>query len=604
MAVLAPTAPPKAEVSGPEGAKHLSIAVPMPLPSPTAVANDEAFAAALAAQGSQTNEVFRKAVTHVSVKEFGAVGDGLADDTAAIQAAINSFAAFGGKVLVIPGGTYRITDTLLLPARTTLSGTQGATVLDVSGIADGVPAVAARGTLGAPQSLAADLAEGATTMTPTDVTGLAVGDYVKISSNQPFGLTNQPRGEFARIRAIANGVVTFEDPLHDSYPAGSDGIFEKASFVEDVVLDGIMFLGPEAARNIIAASFTVCRNIVISGVRTKNVHNTSLQLTDVVESSISDCHLADAKLTGFACGIVPLYACQDITISNCTGARMRHLVATGGGTTRRGVSRRIAVSNCTASQMEDSGFDAHPASEYVSFIGCHVHGAAQDGITMQSARFVIEGCSVSGSGRYGILVQTVTVRGMDGIIANNRVNGGGSRGIAALIDPTTAYQMWSGLAVTGNIVTDAAMGLLVENTSTAFSVPGVVVANNVVRRSKTSHGMHLRGLTAPVVNGNSVSGSGTSAEVLYLLTCPEAAVSGNVLDGAGQSQRCLRLAASPKCAINGNVLRGAAARGILNDTASSDLVYMGNQNLCAVKGTWTGTGHVQSTADAAGAYNL
>lgn len=45
-----------------------------------------------------------------SVMDFGAVGDGVADDTAAIQAAINN-----SQVLFFPAGTYRITDTLTFP---------------------------------------------------------------------------------------------------------------------------------------------------------------------------------------------------------------------------------------------------------------------------------------------------------------------------------------------------------------------------------------------------------------------------------------------------------------------------------------------------------
>jgi len=603
VTVVAPTEAAAANVTGAEGAKHLSIKVPMPLPSPTAVGNDEAFAAALASSGSQTHSAFRKVVSHVSVKEFGAVGDGIADDTAPIQSAINSLAGTGGEVVFLPAGTYRVTNTLNLTPRTSLTGTSGSTIMDVSGIPDGIPALSAKGTLGAPQSLTADAAEGSTTMTPSNVAGLAVGDYLKLSSTDVFGSTSQPRGEFARIRSIDAGVVTFEDPLHDTYRAAADGKFQKASFVEDVTVDGIVFRGPTTARNIIATSFTLCRNLVVRGLRTENVHNTGVQLVDVVESSVSDCHLTDSKLAGLACGIVALYASQDITITNCTGARMRHLVATGGGMSTPGVSRRIAVSNCTASQMDDAGFDTHPASEYVSIIGCHVHGSGQDGIIMQSGRFVIEGCTVSGTTRHGIFVQTLTVRGMDGIVANNRINNVGSRGVSVGLDATAAYRTWSGLAVTGNIITDAAAGILVENASAEFSVPGVVVANNIVRRTKTSHGVQLRGLTAPVVSGNSVSGSGVNLEVLYLLSCPESVVSGNLLDGAGQAQRCLRLATSPDCAINGNMLKNAT-RGILNDTASTGLVYMGNRNLCATKGTWTGTGHVQSTADAAGAYNL
>jgi len=47
----------------------------------------------------------------VNVKDFGAVGDGVADDTAAIQAAIN---AATGKQLVLPSGTYKISGTLNL----------------------------------------------------------------------------------------------------------------------------------------------------------------------------------------------------------------------------------------------------------------------------------------------------------------------------------------------------------------------------------------------------------------------------------------------------------------------------------------------------------
>jgi hypothetical protein len=68
----------------------------------------------------------------VNVKDFGAVGDGLADDTAAIQAAINAAQDLvqgrfrGGAVVFIPAGTYLITSTLNI--------SEG----DTSGIAGGI----------------------------------------------------------------------------------------------------------------------------------------------------------------------------------------------------------------------------------------------------------------------------------------------------------------------------------------------------------------------------------------------------------------------------------------------------------------------------------
>jgi hypothetical protein len=55
----------------------------------------------------------------VNVKDFGAVGDGVVDDTAAIQNAINS-----GKALVfLPEGNYKVTASITIPENVTLEGT-------------------------------------------------------------------------------------------------------------------------------------------------------------------------------------------------------------------------------------------------------------------------------------------------------------------------------------------------------------------------------------------------------------------------------------------------------------------------------------------------
>lgn len=49
----------------------------------------------------------------ISVMDFGAVGDGVADDTAAIQSAFNSLVTSGYPgVVTFPGRTFRITSQL------------------------------------------------------------------------------------------------------------------------------------------------------------------------------------------------------------------------------------------------------------------------------------------------------------------------------------------------------------------------------------------------------------------------------------------------------------------------------------------------------------
>lgn len=51
----------------------------------------------------------------INVKDYGAIGDNTADDTSAIQSAINALSSNGG-VLRFPAGTYKITSPLILPA--------------------------------------------------------------------------------------------------------------------------------------------------------------------------------------------------------------------------------------------------------------------------------------------------------------------------------------------------------------------------------------------------------------------------------------------------------------------------------------------------------
>jgi hypothetical protein len=58
---------------------------------------------------------------NVSVKDFGAVGDGAADDTAAIQAAVAA-----SNNVVVPSGNYRITSTITVPANSSVHFQSGA----------------------------------------------------------------------------------------------------------------------------------------------------------------------------------------------------------------------------------------------------------------------------------------------------------------------------------------------------------------------------------------------------------------------------------------------------------------------------------------------
>ncbi len=73
-------------------------------------------------------------VTH---RAFGATGDGVTNDTAAIQAAITAASAAGGAVVYLPGGTYVISTYLTIPSNVWLRGAGKTSVIKRADFKDG-----------------------------------------------------------------------------------------------------------------------------------------------------------------------------------------------------------------------------------------------------------------------------------------------------------------------------------------------------------------------------------------------------------------------------------------------------------------------------------
>lgn len=81
---------------------------------PMAVGETTASSVSFVQDGASTERTVQlKLQESVSVKDFGAVGDGVTDDTAAIQAAID-YATLNGTELYFPGALYRTTSELFI----------------------------------------------------------------------------------------------------------------------------------------------------------------------------------------------------------------------------------------------------------------------------------------------------------------------------------------------------------------------------------------------------------------------------------------------------------------------------------------------------------
>lgn len=131
----------------------------------------------------------------INVLDYGAVGDGVTDDTAAIQAAVNA-----GKNVVLPpaSSNYLVTGSIALQNGQNIFVQNSVTNSSAS------PVFTAAGSLGSTYTASASAAKGDLTISLASVTGLAIGDYLTISEGTPA------LSGMYRIANIASLVVTLD----------------------------------------------------------------------------------------------------------------------------------------------------------------------------------------------------------------------------------------------------------------------------------------------------------------------------------------------------------------------------------------------------------
>lgn len=127
----------------------------------------------------------------VTAPPWGAVGDGAADDTAAIQSALNAAGTNGGGVVYLPGGKYRLTTTLDIPGGVELRGPyemRHRTWPGPDGHAKGavLQPYGGQGNSNGPVALALEASSG--------VMGLTISYESQNSNSMPFPPTIQGRG--------------------------------------------------------------------------------------------------------------------------------------------------------------------------------------------------------------------------------------------------------------------------------------------------------------------------------------------------------------------------------------------------------------------------
>jgi hypothetical protein len=473
----------------------------------------------------------------VNVKDFGAVGDGAADDTAAIQAAITAAA---GKTLVL-AGTFRVTGTLNVTASNTRIVGDGTAKIIASGASwtSGQPVLQIAGSgAGTATTLSAAITSSSTTFSVASASELSAGTFVTISSGSEYwsGITGdsgfQPvnKSELNRIRSVSGTTITPEWGLEDTYSiSGHTVTVTPYTFIENVAVDGVQFYGlgngnanTTSGVNPLAIKASFVNNLSIAGCRIENFQYSAADIVlcnsvRVTNNEIIGRDLSDSTnlptISVWFYG-VSFLGSTNWVFSNNTCHNLRRAVDANftSGTT---IPRHGTVSGNTAIACQN-GYGTHFAEDIV-FTG----NVAAD-------------CE---TGLY--------IRGKNVVVANNLI-----RSVSATISA-------AGIMIGGDDATNYA-----NNPSAGF----VTVSNNHIQT--VVQGIVIRvDVDAAVISGNIIRGCNSNAIVFSGKRTKDVIISDNHVDLTTRTadRRCVyfhnvagRMLQLQNVSITGNRLANAS----------------------------------------------
>lgn len=246
-----------------------------------------------------------------NIRQFGAKGDGVTLDTAAIQSAIDACTAAGGGTVVVPSGTF-LTGTLMMKSNVTLDLAATAILLGSTNTADYSAAVARCGFVTAPE---------------IDTCLIYAGNAENVTITGSGTIDGQGQSFPARLkRKLLPRPMLMR--CFDS----------RRILVEKVTLKNAGSW---------CAHFRECSDVRVSGVtilNRVNGNNDGIDLMSTARVRISDCVLLTGDDSICLQDMSDTKPTEDIVITNCIMST-RWAALRSGGAHRAGI-RNVTMSNC------------------------------------------------------------------------------------------------------------------------------------------------------------------------------------------------------------------------------------------------------------------
>jgi hypothetical protein len=348
----------------------------------------------------------RAAAAEVFATNFGTVGDGKADDTVPLQAALTAAA---GKTLVITQ-THRLLATLIpsntLPTNIVFRAGAGL-IMDAD-----VMAISHQGTAGAAVPVTAGTTAGSPNITVADASTFASGSYLVLKSadthSDPARISY--RGMLARITAKMGNILTLDTVVYREMPTQPEAV--PVTLAPRVTIEGGEFshtkpLGPTGFKSALFC-FTLTLGPTIRGIDAHDLGGPCLLASHVDGGSFSG-NLTDlnndADNGHFGYGVNVGGTTRYFRVIAGTARRVRHGFTTGNGGGPPVVYsvgdpfRNHVSSNFLVTEGKDAGLDTH-AQGWGNILEPNVD-SCRIGIQDRAQYTVFRGGIVSGATSYG-----------------------------------------------------------------------------------------------------------------------------------------------------------------------------------------------------------
>lgn len=411
------------------------------------------------------NNINNKIIESISLKDYGAVGDGITDDSSAIQSAING----GAKLITGSGYTYKCNSKLTLRSDLTLRDM----TLDFSSLTalDGSYriCVKAEGSIVDSSALSTNASEGAYSVVVTAGQGskFSAGDYVLLTSEDIYNYPSSSvkRGEIKQVQSVATDTVTFRESLYESYTTANTATLRKLSLINNVVLDNVNIIGSNIENHLnIGLSINYVNNLQVINSSFTNNDLYNLALYNTINFSIQNNDFDGVRYTGTGVsfyGVALLNCTQWGQVSDNRGQELRHLVTTTSSTSYYGQPYFITVDNnimrnaMAGDAYASWAYENHGYGRWIVWSN-NIADSCYSGINLEKGDQVVIGNIFKNVRSIGISFDTDGRELKNILIANNHISkitsDSVSGNLAGIVFQNHASQVRENIIITDNII--------------------------------------------------------------------------------------------------------------------------------------------------------